>query len=78
MLGRIKCPFGDADKNLDFYNDQKEVRICIPIHPFDINDIISGAIDAILITTYTAQKSISRYLNTLNVGIPVYQLYDID
>ena len=49
----------------------------IPIHPFDLNDIRTGDVEAILITTYTAQKSIDDCLKSLNINIPIYKLYDI-
>lgn len=49
----------------------------IPIAPFNEDDIISGEVDAILITTYTAQKSISRAIDKMNLPCKVYKLYDI-
>ena len=49
----------------------------IPIKPFDKADIDSGEVDAILITTYTAQKAILRAIDKMNLPCKVYTLYDI-
>lgn len=49
----------------------------IPITPFDKADIESGAVDAILITTYTAQRSILRAIEKMNLNCKIYTLYDI-
>ena len=49
----------------------------IPIKPFDKADIDSGEVDAILITTYTAQRTISRVIDKMNLPCKVYTLYDI-
>ena len=49
----------------------------IPITPFDKADVDSGKVDAILITTYTAQKAILRAIDKMNFPCKVYTLYDI-
>ena len=49
----------------------------VPVTPFDIDDVTSGKVDAILITTYTAQKAISRAIEKMKVPCKVYTLYDI-
>lgn len=49
----------------------------IPITPFNAADVLSGAVDAILITTYTAQKAISRAIEKMNLPCKIYTLYDI-
>lgn len=49
----------------------------VPITPFNEEDIISGAVDAILLTTYTAQRKISKVIDKMNLPCKVYKLYDI-
>ena len=49
----------------------------IPITSFDKADVDSGEVDAILITTYTAQRTISRVIEKINLPCKVYTLYDI-
>jgi len=71
-----------AEKNIVrvYDSDKRKTGLKIlglPITPFNEDDIISGAVDAILITTYTAQKSISRAIDKMNLPCKVYKLYDI-
>ena len=47
--------------------------INIPITPFDETDIYSSEVDAILITTYTAQQAISRALEQMHLPCKVYK-----
>lgn len=49
----------------------------IPITAFDPNDVSSRAIDSILITTYSAQPSIKKYIDRLALPIKVRTLYDL-
>ncbi len=49
----------------------------VPVTPFNAADVTSGEVDAILITTYTAQKAISRAIEKMNLSCKVYKLYDI-
>lgn len=49
----------------------------IPITSFNREDIISNEVEAILITTYTAQKAILRSINEMSLPCKVYTLYDI-
>ena len=49
----------------------------IPIKPFDENDVKSGEVEAILITTYTAQNAILKAIEKMNLKCKIYKLYDI-
>ena len=49
----------------------------IPITPFEIDDINSGEVESILITTYTAQNSILKAIEKMNLSCKIYKLYDI-
>lgn len=49
----------------------------VTVTPFNVDDINSGAVDAILITSYTAQNAISKVLDSMNLPCKVYKLYDI-
>ena len=49
----------------------------LPIQPFNIEDVLSGEVESILITSYTAQKAISRAIDKMNLPCKVYKLYDI-
>ena len=49
----------------------------LPITPFDKEDVLSGEVDAILITTYTAQRAISKAVESMNLPCKVHKLYDI-
>ena len=49
----------------------------IPITPFDKQDVLSGEVEAILITTYTAQRTISKIIERMNLPCKIYKLYDI-
>ena len=49
----------------------------LPIQPFNIEDVLSGEVESILLTTYTAQKAISRAIDKMNLSCKVYTLYDI-
>ena len=49
----------------------------LPIQPFNIEDVLSGEVESILLTTYTAQKAISRAIDKMNLPCKVYKLYDI-
>ena len=48
-----------------------------PITPFNADDILSGEVDAILITTCMAQRTITKILNQMNLPCKVYKLYDL-
>lgn len=47
------------------------------IQPFNRKDVDTGQIDAILLTTYTAQKAILKYIKSQDIQCPVITLYDI-
>ena len=49
----------------------------VPIVPFNEADVISGEVDAILLTTYTAQRKISKVIDKMNLPCKIYKLYDI-
>ena len=49
----------------------------IPVTAFNDEDIRSGKVESILITTYTAQKAIVKAVETMNLPCKVYTLYDI-
>lgn len=49
----------------------------VTVTPFNIEDVTSGEVDAILITSYTAQNSISKVIDSMNLPCKVYKLYDI-
>lgn len=49
----------------------------IEISAFEKKDIEDGDVDGILITTYTAQKAILRYIEKLNLKCRLYTLYDL-
>lgn len=44
---------------------------------FDTADIENKTTEGILLTTYTAQKAIVKYIKSLNIKCPVFTLYDI-
>lgn len=48
------------------------VEIC----SYTKQDVICGIVEGILLTTYTAQKAIVRFIEKEGLSIPVYQLYD--
>ncbi len=50
----------------------------ISIEPFNMCDINSGYVEAILLTTYTAQKVILKYIKKLKVKCHIYTLYDLE
>ena len=71
-----------AEKNIvRVYDSDKRKQgfkvMGVPVMPFNANDVTSGAVDAILITTYTAQKAISRAIDKMNLSCKVYKLYEI-
>ena len=49
----------------------------IRIESFNIEDVNSGRVEAILITSYTAQNAIYNYIRSLNVKCEIITLYDI-
>lgn len=49
----------------------------VSISTFNENDIINGDVEAILLTTYTAQKAIKNYLVNLNTNVKLYTLYNV-
>lgn len=49
----------------------------IEIQPFDENDIYEHYIDVIIVTTYTAQKAISKVLNKYEKDVEVIYLYSL-
>lgn len=49
----------------------------IPITPFDENDVKSGEVESILITTYSAQSAILKAIEKMNLKCKIYTLYDI-
>lgn len=53
-------------------------KVCgVPVTAFDPEDISSGAVDSILITTYTAQCAIKKFIDRQNLACKVYTLYDL-
>lgn len=49
----------------------------VEISAFNKEDVENGIVNGILITTYTAQKSILKYIKSQNINCPVIVLYDI-
>ena len=49
----------------------------LSVASFDKESILSGEVEAILITTYTAQKIISKTINEMKLPCKIYKLYDI-
>ncbi len=49
----------------------------IKMGPFDRSDVENGVINAILITTYTAQKAIEKAIAGMNLDCKIYKLYDL-
>ena len=49
----------------------------IRLSSFQGDDVLSGNVEAILLTTYTAQKAISEYLIRTGIRCKIYCLYDI-
>lgn len=71
-----------ADKNIvRIYDSDKHKHgfkvMNIPVTPFNINDVNSGEVNAILITTCFAQKSILKSIAEMNVPCKIFTLYDI-
>lgn len=71
-----------AEKNIVrvYDSDAKKRGIKVnglPIQPFNLEDVLSGEVESILITTYTAQKAILRAIDKMNLPCKVYKLYDI-
>ena len=62
----------DSDKRKHSYK-----VLNVSITPFNKEDILSGEVEAILITTYTAQKAISKAIKEMNLPCKIYTLYDI-
>ena len=53
-------------------------KVCdVPVTAFSPDDISSGAVDAILITTYTAQRAIKNFIDRQNLRCKIFTLYDI-
>ena len=48
----------------------------IKLSAFQVEDVLSGIVEAILLTTYTAQKAICEYLKRTVVTCKIYCLYD--
>lgn len=71
-----------ADKNIvRVYDSNKRkhgVKVMgIPIKPFDKADVLSGEVEAILITSYKAQRAISKVIEEMHLPCKVYKLYDL-
>ena len=49
----------------------------IPITPFNKEDVLSGKVDSILITTYTAQKTITKLIEDMHLSCKIYTLYNV-
>lgn len=53
-------------------------KMCgVTVKPFEPNDVSSGAIDSILITAYSGQRAIKKYIDSFGLPIKVYTLYNI-
>lgn len=70
-----------ADKNIiKFYDsDEKKHRFTVAgrqITRFDINDIKSGDVDTIVISTYAGERSILAYLDSIKINANVVALYN--
>ena len=53
-------------------------KVCgVPITAFNPDDVLNGEVEAILITTYTAQRAIKNFIDKQNLPCKVYTLYDI-
>ena len=48
----------------------------MPIHPFTPMDAAQNKVNALLLTTYSAQKNILNYLKSIDYKGKVYTLYD--
>lgn len=71
-----------ADKNIvKIYDGDKRKHSSslngVKISAFDQSDIYEKKIDSVLVTTYTAQKSISKILEAYKNDCKIYYLYDI-
>jgi len=69
------------EKNIvKFYDsDKKKYQFKIldkQITAFDENDINNGLVDTIIISTFSGEKAILKYINSLNVDINVVTLYN--
>jgi hypothetical protein len=69
------------DKNIvKFYDSNKKKHqfeiLNKKITFFDENDIINGVIDTIVISTFSGEKEILKYINSLNVNVNVVALYN--
>ena len=62
----------DADKRKHTYTFNG-----VKIESFNMKDIESGEVEGILLTTYTAQKAIMRFIEKQNPDCKIYTLYDI-
>lgn len=73
---------GLRNKNIVRVYDSDERKHGIPfcgveISPFDKAEVENGTVEGILLTTYTAQKAILRYIEKQGIDCAVYTLYDI-
>lgn len=71
-----------SSKNIiKFYDSDKKKKgmsmIGREVQPFDVRDIEGGVIETILISTYSSEKSIRKYIDSLQIDKPVriIQLY---
>ena len=78
ILGNTNLPAKNIVRAYDSDKRKHGIKVLdIPITPFNADDILSGEVDAVLITTYTAQKAIAKALAKMNLPCKVYKLYDI-
>ena len=81
-VGMLLANTSLADKNIvrvyDSNKRKQGVKVMdIPIKPFDKADVLSGEVEAILITSYKAQRAISKVIEEMQVPCKVYKLYDL-
>ncbi|MBR1736317.1 MAG: class I SAM-dependent methyltransferase [Firmicutes bacterium] len=62
----------DSDKR-----KHSETFAGITLRAFDKQDIVSGEVEGILLTTYTAQKAIIKYIASQQLDCRIFTLYDI-
>lgn len=60
-------------------DERKEGKLFagVSIHPFKLDEAKDSRIEAILLTTYTAQRTILKFIETLQLPMKIYTLYDI-
>ena len=78
LLGSTNLPKKNIVRLYDSDNHKHHHKVCgVPITAFNPDDVLNGEVEAILITTYTAQRAIKNFIDKQNLPCKVYTLYDI-